>query len=365
MQDASTMYGSTGNFSVCQHCGTKVNSDAKFCPYCGESVIITPPKAFCPSCGAELDSSGVCTVCAAPMQNIAAYNQAMEAGRNKKRKGRFILKIALITLLVLAVLAAVTFVYILPAVHYHKAENLLKDDNYFIAYTMYHDLGDYKDSEEKAENCAYMWADYILKQKSVVQANYFKNNVSLNSAIQDHIYASIWAEIETNTKIDYWTKNNAEAVYIMLQTLPSSYGDTTTLSKLFKAMSSGETYLASSYIRDNKSFLESIWSIEFIQDYLTCDDNMAVFLEDHWTTSGGGYYLTFTEDDDGSTYSNYDLPWVAQPAGTEFFDIKNSTYVWIDKNHKELAKVFRFTVNDFNTITVFCYKNNRSYKLYR
>ena len=78
-----------------------------------------------------------------------------------------------------------------------------------------------------------------------------------------------------------------------------------------------------------------------------------------------GYYLTFYEDENGGTYSNFDLPWVSKPAGTKYYNIKNQTYVWTNGESKELAKVFKFTVNDFNTISVFCYRNNRTYKLYR
>ena len=37
----------TENTSICQHCGVKVKADAQFCPYCGQTVIITPTKAFC------------------------------------------------------------------------------------------------------------------------------------------------------------------------------------------------------------------------------------------------------------------------------------------------------------------------------
>ena len=367
----------TENPSICQHCGVKVKADAQFCPYCGQTVIITPNKAFCEKCGSELNDKGICEKCKETsianddesLANIAAYNQSVEGEKNKKSRKKLVWKVLLITLGSLLVLSLFTYIYVLPMIYYHQAGSAFERQDYEKAYTLYHKLEDYKNSESKINDCIYRWADYILENGKHIEATTFKNEVMLDSTHYPTIYSSIWSKIDANTKFDYWDDswNNtkqATTVYTMLQTLPTSYEDTSELLKLFKSISNGDVHPVSSYIRENKTFLETVWPIEFIQDFLTSDDMITSFLEGHWTTYGNGYYLTFYEND-GGTSSEYNLPWVYEPAGTKFFDIKDLTYRYIDANHKELAKVYKFTIHDFNTISVFCYKNNRTYKLYR
>ena len=94
------------------------------------------------------------------------------------------------------------------------------------------------------------------------------------------------------------------------------------------------------------------------------DDGITEFLIGEWTTSDG-MYITFYENDESSTSCQYNLPWVAQPAGTQYFDIRDLTYVFIDGEHNELAKVFRFDITGVNTMNVFCYKDNGTYKVTR
>ena len=368
----------TENTSICQHCGVKVKADAQFCPCCGQTVIITPTKMFCGECGSELNDNGVCDKCNnnmaenddATLASIAAYNLSLEGEKNKMSRKKLIWKLILIIFGSLIVVSLFTYVYILPMIYYHQAGFAFERQNYEKAYTLYHKLNDYKNSESKINDCIYRWADYILENGKYIEATNFKNQVVLDSTHYPTIYSSIWSKIDANTEFDYWDDswNNtkqATTVYTMLQTLPTSYEDTSELLKLFKAISNGDVHPVSTYIRENKSFLETVWPIEFVQDFLTSDDMIAPFLEGHWTTYGNGYYLTFYEREGGGTSSEYNLPWVYEPTGTKYFDIRDLVYMYIDANHNELAKVYKFTIHDFNSISVFCYKNNRTYKLYR
>lgn len=53
-----------GNVNHCQHCGSVISSDAKFCPECGKKIVhecpkchkvVTPGQKFCPECGEPLN----------------------------------------------------------------------------------------------------------------------------------------------------------------------------------------------------------------------------------------------------------------------------------------------------------------------
>lgn len=361
----------TENTSICQCCGEKVGTDSKFCPYCGQTVIKTPVKGFCEKCGSELNDIGLCEKCNgksvtndASLSNIAAYNQTIKSKKDRKNKNKLMLKIILIALGSLLILSLFTYIYILPMIYYYQAGSALEEQNYEKAYALYYKLDDYKNSENKINDCIYRWADYILKNGNTDEANKFKNYVLLNTLHYPSIYASIQSKIDANSKFSYWDNSpQAETVYTMLQVLPTSYEDTGELLKLFKVVSNGNIK-SEKYVRENKSFLETMWSIEFVRDFLTDDDMIDCFLEGNWSTYGDEYYLTFYKTDNG-TRCKYNLPQVYKPAGTKFYDIKDLIYKYTDANNTELAKVYKFTVLDFNTISVFCYKNNRTYKLYR
>ena len=109
--------------------------------------------------------------------------------------------------------------------------------------------------------------------------------------------------------------------------------------------------------------MQRCWSLKFVQNLAASDRVMAYFLEGHWT--GSGYYFTFYENEDGGTNTAFDLPWVAKPNGTKYYDIRDQIYLHVDADMNELAKVFRIEIVDYNVISVFCYKNNRTYTLYR
>ena len=370
----------TENTSICQHCGVKVKTDAQFCPYCGQTVVITPNKAFCEECGSELNDKGICDKCNgnsaendnASLANIAAYNQSLEGEKSKKNKKKFILKIILITLGALLVLSLFTYIYVLPMIQYYQAGLAFERQDYEKAYTLYHKLDDYKNSESKIDDCICRWTDYILENGNDVEAINFKDAVMLDSMHYQSVYASIWSKIETNTKWKYWddTQNNtkqAATVYTMLQTLPYSYEDTATLLKLFKVISNGDIYPVDNYIRENRSFFETVWPIEFVQDFLTSDEMFKHFLLGNWTTNDGKYYFTVYEnfEEQGGYGVTYNLPYITPPPETDHYISQQQTLWYADVDGNKLKENFKFETYDFNSISLFCYKNNRTYKLYR
>lgn len=370
----------TENTSICQHCGVKVKADAQFCPYCGQSVIITPNKAFCEECGSELNDNGICEKCKETsisnddesLANIAAYNQSVEGEKNKKSRKKLVWKVLLITLGSLLALSLFTYIYVLPMIYYHQAGSAFERQDYEKAYTLYRELDDYKNSESKIDDCIYKWVENILQNSDYASAANFKDTVNIDEYHYSTIYSKIISAIDNNNDFDYWVKingfsvrGNAKTVLNLLEVLPSNYERTSQLTKLFKDISEGSIYPNGDYIRENKVFLKSVWDIGIVQNFLTSDDSISYFLEGYWNTYSGGYYLNFYENNDGNTTSSFSLPWVPEPYGTKFYDIRSQIYMWINSEHDELAKVFKFTIDGFDSMSVYCYRNNRTYKMYR
>lgn len=251
---------------------------------------------------------------------------------------------------------------------YGMADDFESKQQFASAYKLFVELGSYEDASTRVKSCIYKWADYVLFKGSITEATIFKKTVgSFKSDQCATIYGKIKTHINNHTDFDYWddrwhhTERSA-VIHNMLLMLPSTYEDTLTLRKLFGDFTSGAVH-PTDYIRNNREFLKSAWSFGVVQDFLKSDDMICVFLEGNWR--GGGYYLKFTFQEGGGTYSQFDLPWVSKPKGTKYYDIEDMIYYWDDENGNHLAKVFRFTIIDFDTIQVYCYKNNRAYKMTR
>lgn len=81
------------------------------------------------------------------------------------------------------------------------------------------------------------------------------------------------------------------------------------------------------------------------------------FLEGTWKTQDNSHYFTMRED--GKT--SYNLPSVMKD-GTYW--ISNSVYTLTNKD-SSMKECFKFTIVEEDIIKVFCFKNNKTYKMYR
>lgn len=52
----------------CSNCGFDVG-ESKFCPHCGNEIIIEEPKAVCPNCGKDVGESAFCPNCGTKIEN--------------------------------------------------------------------------------------------------------------------------------------------------------------------------------------------------------------------------------------------------------------------------------------------------------
>ena len=85
------------------------------------------------------------------------------------------------------------------------------------------------------------------------------------------------------------------------------------------------------------------------------------FLNGYWSTWDDDYYMEF--DDDGSC--SYNLPHPDRPWNTEYYSIRSMVWGWYDGNDVLLGKVYQIEIIDYDTIQVYCFKDKRTYTLYR
>lgn len=249
---------------------------------------------------------------------------------------------------------------------YLRADQYQADKKYMEAYELFVKLGDYKESKNEVLATILLWESRALGSYTTTDANAFSRTVKLDPSQYESFYTTILLYLNAHEDSTYWVEGAGESlsqnVQTMLKMLPSTYKDTATLLKLFNLLASEWTEFDELF-RDNETLMRQCWSLPFIQDMAEHDGAITYFLEGYWT--GSGYYLNFYPDENGLTYSNFDLPWVAEPYGTKYYVIDDMIYYWADENINHLAKVFRFEIVDYDTIKVFCYKNNRTYTMYR
>lgn len=251
---------------------------------------------------------------------------------------------------------------------YLKADKCQTDKKYAEAYQLFVELGNYKESQDEVLATILLWETEALGYESMYEAYMLSQTVKLSSDQYEMFYSIILLYLNAHEDANYWhdgsVTTHSRNVQIMLEMLPSTYKDTSTLLKLFNLIAQvTEGY--DEFFRDNESLMRQCWSLAFVQDLAEEDRAITYFLEGYWSTYSGDYYINFYENDSGSTSCEYNLPRVSEPSGTKYYDIEDMIFYWENKDYKRLTKVYRFEIVDYDTIKVFCYKNNRTYTLYR
>lgn len=253
---------------------------------------------------------------------------------------------------------------------YLKADELQNDKKYKEAYVLFKQLGNYKESEKELLATLLLWEAEALSSDQLKSAQEFVDTVKLDSSQYELFYSAISVFIFNHTDASYWweegywrASNHAKNTYNLLTLLPSTYKATSQYLELFYVLvKDGSIY---DLFYEHANLVETMWSVApFMQSLLEeFGSVMPPFMRGTW--KGSGYYLTFTDQGDDGIYSSFDLPWVAKPSGTKYYEIIDMVYCWIDADNNRLADVFYFEIIDYNTINVFCYKNNRTYTMYR
>lgn len=251
---------------------------------------------------------------------------------------------------------------------YLQAEQYETEEKYKEAYEIYAELGSYKQSEDELIDTIILWELDVLGSSNVLEAETFCETVTLGSDHYEMFYSTILLFLYNYEDATYWYDWGATGasrnMNTLLQMLPATYEDVSALQELFGLLNEG--YIVyDELFRDYEYLVRDCWYLPFVQDLAAQDEAICYFLESYWTTSDSYYYMEFYESNGGGTTSDHDLPWVAKPYGTQYFNIENMIYYWDDINLNHLAEVYRFEIIDYDTINVYCYKNNQTYTLYR
>ena len=250
---------------------------------------------------------------------------------------------------------------------YFLADQYQNEEKYKEAYELYAQLGSYRDSETELLDTVLSWETRALSASTTTDATALSDTVKLDADHCEAFYTNLMLYLYSYENAEYWydwgptmaTRNTNT----LLSMLPSSYQDVAVLQELFSLLTENAVAYDDLF-RYHDTLARESWYLPFVRDLAAQDEAMCYFLESYWTTGNGYYYMNFYENSNGGTTSDHSLPWVAQPSGTKYFEIIDMVYCWTN-DEGPLAEVYRFEIIDYDTINVYCFKDKKTYTLYR
>lgn len=317
-----------------------------------------------------------------------------KAKKFSRKKLKRILIVISLCILATAIILTTIFV-IIPSMKYNKACELYEQGKYTEARVAFEQI-DYSDSKFKRLDClreeiyntAIKVGDYeraftLLNEKASewdsFDARVVSGMPSLNLEPNDYenFYNDICNILEQHTDYEYWDDYwysgcyNSHLMYYLLSNLPLEYKNVSSLVMLFTDFKSGNIHPIEDYMKENRDLIFNLWEYEFVRNFATNDYTIKRFLNDVWTTDttdnipfDDPIRLEFLYDDDALTFS-----WVGLNAPDiehRYWDIVDRTIVFTNGD-EPLCNVFLLSLNteNPNRITVYCYKDGKSYTFYR
>lgn len=257
----------------------------------------------------------------------------------------------------------------ITVIRYSKAKWLLDDQkNYGDAYQEFIALGDYRHSKLYASEAADKWIQRTLDRPDVTQAALIRNTVKLSRSQAQNLYQ----ELYTRDIYDYDSADGSTFSFhnddlpvrrMLLETLPAgSYRNRAKLNTLFTELDVEQPGI---FIQERRDILETLWYMPVAQNIARNDLCIDEWLLGTWRTENGSHYFKLTQADSGGYNTNFNIPWISEPAGTKYYSIYNLTYSWTDQDLNPLAEVFRFKLLEPNRIEVYAFKNQKTYTMIR
>lgn len=245
---------------------------------------------------------------------------------------------------------------------YQWACQLQENEEYYEAYCKFKELGGYGQSEDKKNATMVLWMAQALGSGESSEVDQFCSEVSVDSSNATLVYSTLVLYLEAHPTIDFWYDGynitvEGENALKILGEVPSGHDDRESLLTIFQGFYNNESY--ETIIEENREAVKTCFGFGFVQDMVKQDESICAFLRGHWTS--GSYYFTMDEE----YFTQYNLPFVAEPAGTRYYDIESMIYRYEGENGEFKANVYRFEIVDYNKIYVYCYKNGRTYTMTR
>lgn len=358
---------------ICPHCKRVIQDDSVFCPVCGVSIdSAQTDMKYCPKCGKEIEfGSSFCKYCGTDIRNTENIltkpnftDSKTAAIKEKKHKKKIKPLVAVVSVLA----ALVVTVGAWFGTNYIVGLSALDNMEYIRAMKCFDNIGFVKSTMPDMYKYA-LYGKFYESGKLCSKDTYLKL-ISLNSnsktfKIPDDVIDYFKEIVYQDACQKYQDEQNGKAdqatTAMSYFALISHYKDSDKYITLIKASSCEDV-------------LEII-DFKNAKEVLVSDSPIAEeFLSGTWKTAEGAYYFSMQKSNDGSYDASYNLPWIDM--SDSYFRIRDGIFFlyekskdgfirFVDINDVDNKYVFKFTVIDRNEISVYCYKNGSTYKLFR
>ena len=228
-------------------------------------------------------------------------------------------------------------------VDYEKAFDLLEKGNYSGARNAFIRLGEYKNSKEMITETDYWEAISVLDNENYFEAYPLLLDLQGYADVDEILpFVKEAVYLEGVELYGRGRRNDARNRFKMT----TGYMDTDYYIQLIDAQIN--------YGTNGYRSLIDLAGFENAIDLIMSDQYIEFYLEGYWS-DGNGHY--FEMEKDGHTH--YNLPWY----DGRYYNLHDSKYQVGDTgNWKDC---YKFTFISENEMEVYCYKNNRTYDMYR
>lgn len=394
---------------LCPHCKKELPDGSKFCQYCGESLLASKNKEGSPYAhekkkkGTKTGIIVLISVIAFALMLVGTYVGTYCLSKQHAEQGEFrrasqLLVAPFLTKLHdpllpsyisagllyeegeyeeanerFAELSAEQYLFsseMKMEIEYQIACGLFAQEKYAEAQEAFEQMAaaHYKDSEEKlafAKNAIdYYDALAIVESKDRDENKYVASYVKISTLANEGFPLAVSGmnhakECLYDYAITRYHQGDVEAAFRVFGKIEDYKR-----SRDYRVLCKGEDYIALSKLIDFENAKDVIIN--------SCPED---FLRGTWKTEDSKYYFTIDQE----TYCKYNLP--SSYSGNSYFgfqdgiyytyskdDIKTSLYASIrkvDMDDPTIKKHFQFQIRDIDTVSVYCYADGKTYRLYR
>lgn len=259
---------------------------------------------------------------------------------------------------------------------YQKGLTYYSNGDYKSALTIFNYLGDYEDSKKQAQKCK---DAIVAKLQQFINDSNFAEFVSFSIGISEECFSElVFSDSQKKSFYDYLTKDintqsissfNARIVnnekYFNLLSDYTDAKNVLAFNSIYKKLQNDD------YIKlfdENMKEISGLWETDVIRSLLTSDAVIAYYLNGEWGVKSGysEFYLKFYHKDGtdkNTTHCNYNLPY--PEVNHKYWDMQNLEFVFLDADQKVISKVYKIDFLSANKISVYCYKDSKTYVMTR